>query len=420
MGASLAEFIEWPLTRQAFSSLPAREQIEPAARALQRLLLSGVLDALEPDASERKDDGNFYGPSEEELPAPSDQMKWVWSYLAAFLFRFSQEHLPTASWPATLTREGVMLFSGQPKYADPELTRIFESPATGPVGHLAGALLLARIGNRNGSAQFAQRGLHRLNREDFQRDAALLLGIADSYVRKSRKPLETFTSLAPDELAALLQLLPLPTRAFLVRSIAALKLQPEKSLRAVLEPLLAEWWRSGLEADLERALRAALAKATARSEIEMIFAQAVARFEGRDGPVNLAEAARLFRQAAERGSAGGAYQLGLMHEQGLGLERSTVAALPWYGRAASNGVVEAQMKLAEIYSLGSAVPADYVTATFWYRVAELGGEPTAGARANATARRLTAEQQVQVMRRLRLAFPGAPTGGARPRPPGSP
>ena len=179
VGASVAEFIEWPMTRQAFRSLPARELIEPAARALQRLLLSGVLDAFEAAPSKSDAEGGFYVPSEEEVTSPPDQMKRLWSYLAAFLFRFSQAHLPAASWPATLTREGVMLFSGQPKYADPELTRIFESPATGPVGHLAGALLLAQVGNRNGSAQFAQRGLHRLNREAFERDAALLPDIAD-------------------------------------------------------------------------------------------------------------------------------------------------------------------------------------------------------------------------------------------------
>lgn len=214
--------------------------------------------------------------------------------------------------------------------------------------------------------------------------------------------------------------MPPPTRAVLVRSVAALKLQPDKSLRAVLEPLLTDWWRSGLATELERALRAALAKATALSEMEKIFAQAVARFEGLDGPVNLSEAARLFRQAAERGHIGAAYQLALMYEKGVGLERNFAAALPWYGRAATNGIIAAQLKLGETYSLGFNVPTDYLTATFWYRVAELDGDPTARELANATARRLTAEQQVEVMRRIKATFPGAPTGDTKPLPPRSP
>lgn len=385
VGAAVAEFIEWPLTRQMFGSLPAREQIEPASRALQRLLLSGVLDAYEPDSSKSDGDGSFCVPDGAEIPLSTNPMQWVWRYSAALTFRFSQEHLPSASWPATLARETAMLLSGLPKYAEPELTRIFESPATGPVGHLAGAWLLARLGDRGASAQFAQRGLQRLNREDFQRDAALLLDVADDYLRKSRKPLETFTALAPEELAALAQLLPPSARGFLVRSVAALKLQPDKRLRAVLEPLLADWWRHGLEAELERALRAALTTATARSETDKSIEQAVACSEGHDALANLPEAARLFRRPAERGS-----------------------------------VAAAQLKLGGTYSLGRDVPADYLAATFWYRVAEFGGDRSAGAMANPTARRLTAEQQVEIIRCITATFPNALIGAGAPRPIESP
>lgn len=448
VGAMTAELLEYPLTRQMFGSLPLREQLEPATRALQRLLLSGIVDPFEPNAADPYRQNQFFIPTNEEPSSMPEMLRMLWSTIGALVFRFTHEHVPPDSWPATLAREAVMLFAGQPKYTGPELERLHQSPATGPLGHFVAAQLLSFSGNRQATAMFAERGLQRLTLADFQRDAGLLLGIADSYLRQSGKATETLTSLTLEEITAVINLVPalmtsntfvharaattieaptvnatatvsatatnewsVATRALALRTLAAVKLQPERSVRAAVEPLLADWWRAGLATGLEQSLRTALTNATALSEAERLFQQGVARLEGRDGPANPAEAARLLRQAADRGSAPAAHALGVLHERGLGLERSFTEALLWYGRAASNGVVAAQMKLGETYSLGFDVPTDHVAATFWYRLAELSGDRVAGAMANATARRLTAEQQAELTRRLKGLRPVVAGGG---------
>ena len=415
-GALLAEVMASPLPQMVLTNLPTAEQLVPAANAIQRLLLSGLMDPFESVDTAKERDANFFIPLEDEPTTVPDIQRMLWSWLSAITFRFSQEYLPAASWPATLAREGALIFSGHPKYAEPELNRIYESSETGPIGFLAGAMVLAQAGNQRGSAQFAERGLQRLSLVEFQRDSSLLLNIAETLARRSKDSLATFTALGPGNLAALAGLLSPEAQSFFLRGLAALRTKPDEHLRTLLQPLLADYWQAALRRDVEAQLRTVLTNSGVRLEAERLFAQGFSHFDGKDGPTDLPEAARLFRLAAAQGSGPAAYHLGLMHERGTGLDQNFAASLRWYGRAGSNGVVAAQLKLGEIYSSGFDVPADLVTATFWYRLAEMGGDRVAGVLGNSTARRLSAEQQIELMRRLKASVPSTPAGGLMPLP----
>ncbi|NDB78162.1 MAG: hypothetical protein EB141_21395, partial [Verrucomicrobia bacterium] len=77
-----------------------------------------------------------------------------------------------------------------------------------------------------------------------------------------------------EELSALLSLLSPSARGFLLRALAALKVQPDRGLREVLEPLLADWWQGGLQNEVEAALRRTQGDASARAAAQKLFVQA--------------------------------------------------------------------------------------------------------------------------------------------------
>ncbi len=86
---------------------------------------------------------------------------------------------------------------------------------------------------------------------------------------------------------------------------------------------------------------------------------------GRAGPRDLNLAHHWYRLAAERGHPGGQYNLGLMHEFGLGVRRDEAAALSWYRRAAEQGDVHAQHHLGRLLVDGRGTPADPARGLAW-------------------------------------------------------
>ncbi|NDB78161.1 MAG: sel1 repeat family protein [Verrucomicrobia bacterium] len=169
---------------------------------------------------------------------------------------------------------------------------------------------------------------------------------------------------------------------------------------------------------LQAALRRTQGDASARAAAQKLFVQAVARLEGTDGAAaNSTEAARLFRQAAQQGSAGAAYYLGVLHEKGVGVQRDFPEALKWFGQAATNGVIEAQMKLGDVYSNNLDTPPDLVAAAFWYRRAELNGNLVARAFGSSVEGRLTPEQRKQLTERLQAVLGANLPGQGQPRKP---
>ena len=70
---------------------------------------------------------------------------------------------------------------------------------------------------------------------------------------------------------------------------------------------------------------------------------------------NYSEAVKWYRKAAERGIADAAYELGVMYENGIGVQKNLAEAIDWYRNAAASGHEEARAKLKkmEAYAYGT-------------------------------------------------------------------
>ena len=90
-----------------------------------------------------------------------------------------------------------------------------------------------------------------------------------------------------------------------------------------------------------------------------------------------AAAHRIWKPLAEQGDASAQYNLGLLYQYGLGVERQLAVAAKWYGRAAENGDADAQKAIGDLYVKGFWGKKDYAKAATWYRMAAEQGHPEA-------------------------------------------
>ena len=74
-----------------------------------------------------------------------------------------------------------------------------------------------------------------------------------------------------------------------------------------------------------------------------------------------------FRELAEQGNASAQFNLGLMHERGLGVSKDAAMAGEWYLRAAGQGKAEAQFRLGALFESGTDASQDFESAVKWYR-----------------------------------------------------
>jgi hypothetical protein len=88
-----------------------------------------------------------------------------------------------------------------------------------------------------------------------------------------------------------------------------------------------------------------------------------------EGGGDPAEAARWYRRAAEQGHAGAQNNLGLLYEEGRGVEQDLSEAGRWYRLAAERGLVAGQVNLARMYEEGRGTAQDFGQAARWYRQA---------------------------------------------------
>ncbi|MCM1261549.1 MAG: sel1 repeat family protein [Butyrivibrio sp.] len=77
---------------------------------------------------------------------------------------------------------------------------------------------------------------------------------------------------------------------------------------------------------------------------------------------------------AEQGYAEAQYYLGLMYDDGKGVERNPAQAAEWYRKAAEQGIAAAQSNLGAMYETGDGVQTDYALAKKWYSLAAKQGE----------------------------------------------
>ncbi len=90
-----------------------------------------------------------------------------------------------------------------------------------------------------------------------------------------------------------------------------------------------------------------------------------------------AAAAGLFRQAAQEGHGGAAYELGLAYAQGRGVERNLDRSAAWINRAAASGEPRAQYLLGASYFAGNGVRQDHTRATEYLAAAATQGHARA-------------------------------------------
>ncbi|MEZ7694682.1 tetratricopeptide repeat protein [Neisseria sp. 27098_8_139] len=73
-----------------------------------------------------------------------------------------------------------------------------------------------------------------------------------------------------------------------------------------------------------------------------------------------------FGKAAEQGLANAQYNLGVAYANGQGVHQDLVQAEQWYRKAAEQGFAEAQYNLGVMYAKGEGVRQNYKIANEWF------------------------------------------------------
>jgi hypothetical protein len=93
--------------------------------------------------------------------------------------------------------------------------------------------------------------------------------------------------------------------------------------------------------------------------------------------VDLPEAARWIRKAADQSLPAAQYALGLLYARGEGVPKDTVQAFQWFHKAAEQNLPGAQHKIGLYYDKGFGVEKDIAKALAWYRKAAEQNDPDA-------------------------------------------
>ena len=78
--------------------------------------------------------------------------------------------------------------------------------------------------------------------------------------------------------------------------------------------------------------------------------------------------------SAESGDAASQYQLGLLYDEGDGIEEDHEKALNWYSKSAEQGYAKAQANLSEIYLFDEGVDQNYEKGLYWAQKAAEQGD----------------------------------------------
>jgi hypothetical protein len=263
---------------------------------------------------------------------------------------------------------------------------------------------------------FAARGLERLAPADFRKDCRLVLDSKSGLSGLFQDTVRALRDLPPDDVEALAALLPQQGAAFLHRAVTQLSATRDRPLSDTLKPLLNELWGVGLRESVERALRSVAGEAAVMVAREQPYNEGRKLYEAKD----YAAAAQSFQAAAALGHPASQFILGQLFDQGVGVGHDNEAALRWYLRAGTNGVIDAQMTLGNRYLLGTDGPADPLEAYFWYGLAAQAGKKPAETFRNLARRKLTPDQLAEGNRRLALVVPGTtnspPSKATEPHP----
>ena len=114
-----------------------------------------------------------------------------------------------------------------------------------------------------------------------------------------------------------------------------------------------------------------------------------------------AEAAKLYRLAADQNNAKAQFNLGLMYTLGHGIPKDYAKAMKLYRLAADQGLTDAQYNLGIMYKDGDGVPKDYVSAYMWFNLSSAKGDPAATKLRDAVAEKMTPAQIAEAQKLAR-------------------
>jgi TPR repeat protein len=80
---------------------------------------------------------------------------------------------------------------------------------------------------------------------------------------------------------------------------------------------------------------------------------------------------------AELGDVEAQFNLGVLYDEGAGVEQDLAIAADWYRKAAEQGFIDAQTNLGVMYYYGQGVTRDYQKAAEWFRLAAEQGDAEA-------------------------------------------
>ena len=90
-----------------------------------------------------------------------------------------------------------------------------------------------------------------------------------------------------------------------------------------------------------------------------------------------AAAYREWLPLAELGDVEAQYNLGVLYDEGAGVDQDLAVAADWYRKAAEQGFMDAQTNLGMMYYYGQGVARDYHEAAKWFRLAADQGDDEA-------------------------------------------
>ena len=76
-----------------------------------------------------------------------------------------------------------------------------------------------------------------------------------------------------------------------------------------------------------------------------------------------------YGKAADQGLAEAQERLGFMYATGRGVRQDYAEAVKWFRKAARQGHAKAQQRLGTMYSVGRGIRQDYVQAHMWFNLA---------------------------------------------------
>jgi hypothetical protein len=99
---------------------------------------------------------------------------------------------------------------------------------------------------------------------------------------------------------------------------------------------------------------------------------------------------------AELGYAEAQYNMGVMYDEGAGVDQDLTTAVSWYRKAAEQGFIDAQTNLGMMLYHGQGIPRDHHEAAAWFKQAASQGDQEAAKYLDLVEKELSEEEHQTV------------------------